>query len=148
MPISSWPRRSPLVAERQKGMGRGLAAILSVAAKDESEELGQRPVELITPSSNQPRRTFEEDALMALAESIRLRGVLQPVLVRPLPGGRYELIAGERRWRAARLAERETIPAVVRQHDDAAALGVARIEKLAGQEPTQDGDGPRRGRLL
>ena len=122
------------MAERQKGMGRGLAAILSVAPKDESEELRQLPLDLITPSSNQPRRTFEEDTLMALAESIRVRGVLQPVLVRPLPGGRYELIAGERRWRAARLAERETIPAVVRQHDDAASLEIALIENMARED--------------
>src|SRR5947199_8619593 len=129
-------------------MGRGLAAILSAAPRDDTEELRELPVELLDPNPSQPRRGFDEAALVALAESIRSRGVLQPVLVRPLPGGRYELIAGERRWRAAKLAERETIPAVVRQHDDAAALGVARIEKLAGQEPTQDGDGPRRGRLL
>lgn len=71
---------------------------------------------------------------MALAESIRVRGVLQPVLVRPLPGGRYELVAGERRWRAARLAERETIPAVVRQHDDAASLEIALVENMARED--------------
>jgi ParB family chromosome partitioning protein len=112
-------------------MGRGLAAILSVAPKDELEELRQVPVELITPSPHQPRHNFDEEALTALADSIRVRGVLQPVLVRPLPGGRYELIAGERRWRAARLAEREAIPAVVRHHDDAASLEVALIENMA-----------------
>ncbi len=122
------------MAERQKGMGRGLAAILSVAPKDEEEELRQIPLDLISPSANQPRRTFEEDTLMALAESIRVRGVLQPVLVRPVPGGRYELIAGERRWRAAGLAERESIPAVVRQHDDAASLEIALIENMARED--------------
>src|ERR1700719_1657921 len=99
-------------------MGRGLAAILSVAPKDDLEELRQIPLEMISPSPHQPRRQFEEDALMALAESIRVRGVLQPVLVRPLAGGKYELIAGERRWRAARAAELESIPALVRHHDD------------------------------
>ncbi len=92
------------MADRQKGMGRGLAAILSVAPKDEAEELRELPIDLIAPNPNQPRRSFEEDSLLALAESIRSRGVLQPVLVRPLVGGRYELIAGERRWRAARIA--------------------------------------------
>jgi ParB family chromosome partitioning protein len=122
------------VAERQKGMGRGLAAILSVAPKDDPEELRQVPLDLISPSPHQPRRQFEEDALMALAESIRVRGVLQPVLVRPLPGGNYELIAGERRWRAARAAALDTIPAVVRHHDDAASLEVALIENMARED--------------
>jgi ParB family chromosome partitioning protein len=122
------------VAERQKGMGRGLAAILSVAPKDESEELRQLATELIEPNPRQPRRVFDEETLVALAESIRLRGVLQPVLVRPVPGGRYELIAGERRWRAARLAELDTIPAVVRRHDDAASLEVALIENMARED--------------
>jgi ParB family chromosome partitioning protein len=115
-------------------MGRGLAAILSVAPKDNGQELRQIPVELISPSPNQPRRTFDEDALMALAESIRVRGVLQPVLVRSLPGGRYELIAGERRWRAARAAELQAIPALVRHHDDAASLEVALIENMARED--------------
>jgi ParB family transcriptional regulator, chromosome partitioning protein len=122
------------VAERQKGMGRGLAAILSAAPKDESEELRELPLELIEPNPNQPRRGFDEAALLALAESIRARGVLQPVLVRPLPGGRYELIAGERRWRAARVAERDTIPAVVRHRGDAASLELALIENMARED--------------
>jgi ParB family transcriptional regulator, chromosome partitioning protein len=122
------------VADRPKGMGRGLAAILSVAPKDELEELRQLPVELINPSPHQPRRAFDEEGILALAESIKLRGVLQPVLVRPLPGGRFELIAGERRWRAARAAQLETIPAVIRRHDDAASLEVALIENMARQD--------------
>jgi ParB family chromosome partitioning protein len=122
------------VAERQKGMGRGLAAILSAAPKDESEELRQLAVELIAPNPNQPRQSFDEDTLVALADSIRARGVLQPVLVRPLVGGRYELIAGERRWRAAKLAELETIPAVIRHHDDAASLEMALIENMARED--------------
>jgi ParB family chromosome partitioning protein len=115
-------------------MGRGLAAILSVAPKDETEELRELPVELIAPNPHQPRRVFDEDTLLALAGSIRTRGVLQPVLVRPLPGGRYELIAGERRWRAAALAELETIPAVIRRHDDATSLEVALVENMARED--------------
>src|SRR5947209_19873899 len=103
--ISNSQRRWRLVAERPRGMGRGLAAILSVAPTDEPQELRQLPTDLISPNPRQPRRGFDEDSLLALAESIRLRGVLQPILVRPLPDGRYELIAGERRWRAARIAE-------------------------------------------
>jgi ParB family chromosome partitioning protein len=115
-------------------MGRGLAAILSAAPKDEDEELRELPIDLIEPNPNQPRHAFDEDSLVALAESIRLRGVLQPVLVRPLAGGRFELIAGERRWRAARLAEKEMIPALVRHRDDAASLEVALIENMARED--------------
>jgi len=122
------------VAERQKGMGRGLAAILSVAPRDDMEELRHVPLELISPSPHQPRRAFEEEPLLALAESIKLRGVLQPVLVRPLAGGRYELIAGERRWRAAEVAELETIPAIVRHRDDSASLEMALIENMARED--------------
>jgi ParB family transcriptional regulator, chromosome partitioning protein len=122
------------VAERPKGMGRGLAAILSVAPRDELQELRPIPVDMIDPSPNQPRRVFDEDSLLALAGSIRARGVLQPVLVRPHPSGRYELIAGERRWRAAQLAELDAIPALVRRHDDAASLEVALIENMARED--------------
>jgi len=122
------------VADRQTGMGRGLAAILSVAPRDDSTELREIAVELIAPNPNQPRRSFEEESLMGLAESIRARGVLQPVLVRPLVDGRYELIAGERRWRAARIAQLETVPALVRRHDDAASLEIALIENMARED--------------
>jgi ParB family transcriptional regulator, chromosome partitioning protein len=122
------------VAERPKGMGRGLAAILSVAPRDEFQELRPVPVDMIDPSPHQPRRAFDEESLIALAGSIRARGVLQPVLVRPLPSGRYELIAGERRWRAAQLAELDTVPALVRRHDDAGSLEVALIENMAQED--------------
>ncbi len=122
------------MAERQKGMGRGLAAILAAAPRDEPEELRQLPLDLIAPNPSQPRQTFEEGPLLALADSIRARGVLQPVLVRPLAGGRYELVAGERRWRAARLAELDQIPAVIRHHDDAASLEVALIENVVRED--------------
>jgi ParB family chromosome partitioning protein len=115
-------------------MGRGLAAILSVAPRDEAQELREVPTDMIAPNPRQPRHDFDEETLVALAESIRLRGVLQPVLVRPLPSGNYELIAGERRWRAAEMAELETIPAIVRHHDDAASLEVALIENMARQD--------------
>ena len=122
------------MAERQKGMGRGLAAILSVAPKDEAEELRQIPVDLISPNPHQPRAAFDEETLVGLADSIRARGVLQPILVRPLVGGRYELVAGERRWRAARLADLDTVPAIIRHHDDAASLEVALIENMARED--------------
>jgi len=115
-------------------MGRGLAAILSAAPVGEREELRQIAVELICASPEQPRRAFDQEALLALAESIRERGILQPVLVRPLAGGRYELIAGERRWRAARIAQLETIPAIVRREDDAASLELALVENMARED--------------
>jgi ParB family chromosome partitioning protein len=115
-------------------MGRGLAAILSVAPRDDLEELRELPIDLIGANPDQPRSTFDEHGLLALAESLTVRGVLQPVLVRPLLGGRYELIAGERRWRAARLAGLETIPAIVRQHDTATALELALIENMARED--------------
>ena len=122
------------MAEKTKGMGRGLAAILAAAPRDDQEELRQLPIELITANPRQPRRQFDEESLLTLAESIRARGVLQPVLVRPVAGGRYELLAGERRWRAAEMADLETIPAVVRQHDNAASLELAVIENMARED--------------
>jgi ParB family chromosome partitioning protein len=122
------------VAEKTKGMGRGLAAILAAAPQDESEDLRQIPLELISANPQQPRRQVDDESLVALAESIKARGVIQPVLVRPLAGGRYGLVAGERRWRAAQIAELDTIPAVVRQHDDAASLELAVIENMARED--------------
>jgi ParB family chromosome partitioning protein len=122
------------VGKGTKGMGRGLAAILAASPRSEPEELREVALELIEPNPHQPRRTFDEQALVGLADSIRVRGVLQPVLVRPLAGGRYELIAGERRWRAAQLAELDRLPAIVRHHDDAASLEVALIENMARED--------------
>jgi ParB family transcriptional regulator, chromosome partitioning protein len=119
----------------KRGMGRGLEAILSVSgAPPDREELREVPVELISPNPRQPRRRFDEEALHALAGSLGERGVLQPVLVRPRPGGGYELVAGERRWRAAQIAGLETIPALVRPRDDALALEVALIENMARED--------------
>jgi ParB family transcriptional regulator, chromosome partitioning protein len=119
---------------KARGMGKGLAAILAASPREEPEELRQVPVGLIGPNPNQPRRHFDEESLTTLATSLEERGVLQPVLVRPLPGGRYELIAGERRWRAAQLARLETIPAIVRRDDDAASLELAVIENMARED--------------
>jgi ParB family chromosome partitioning protein len=118
-------------------MGRGLAAILSVSANDEDGRgpaLRELAVELISPNTAQPRRRFDEEALQALAGSIAERGVVQPVLVRPRAGGRYELVAGERRWRAAQLAGLDQIPALVQAHDDAASLEVALVENMARED--------------
>lgn len=125
------------MAKPKRGMGRGLDAILSVSADSSpSEELRELALELIVPNPNQPRRRFDEDALKALAGSLGERGVLQPVLVRPKPGGTYELVAGERRWRAARIAGLTEIPALVRPRDDAATLELALIENMAREDLT------------
>jgi ParB family chromosome partitioning protein len=116
-------------------MGRGLAAILSVSGTQaDGDDLRSLPVELIAPNPRQPRRAFDEATLEALAGSLRERGVLQPVLVRPVAGGTYELVAGERRWRAAQLAGLEVIPALVRDRDDAEALEAALIENMARED--------------
>jgi ParB family transcriptional regulator, chromosome partitioning protein len=123
------------VASPRRGMGRGLEAILSVSADASGrEELREVPVESISPNPKQPRRRFDEASLNALAGSLGERGVLQPVLVRPKPDGSYELIAGERRWRAARIAGLKRIPALVRLRGDAEALEVALIENMARED--------------
>jgi ParB family transcriptional regulator, chromosome partitioning protein len=125
------------VAKTRPGMGRGLEAILSVSAGAQDrtgDELRELPVELIVANPSQPRRRFDEEALNALAGSLSERGVLQPVLVRPRPGGTYELVAGERRWRAAQIAGLTEIPALVRPRDDAAALELALIENMARED--------------
>src|SRR5829696_8182252 len=111
-------------------MGRGLAAILPRSGNVE-EGLREIPLELIQPNGRQPRRTFDQTRLAELAESIRTRGVLQPIVVRPLPGGSFELVAGERRLRAAQMVELKTIPALVRNTDDWERLDVALAENMA-----------------
>jgi ParB family chromosome partitioning protein len=123
-------------APRSRGIGRGLAAILAVSepADGEADELREIPIALIGPNPRQPRRHFDEQALAGLADSLGARGVLQPVLVRPRAGGTFELIAGERRWRAAKLAGLERIPAVVRARGDAEALEIALIENMARED--------------
>jgi len=125
------------VAKPKPGMGRGLSAILSASGESPDAaagELRELPVELIAPNPQQPRRRFDEASLEALAESVRYTGVLQPVLVRPRPGGRYELVAGERRWRAAKLAELETVPALVRAREDSASLELALVENMVRED--------------
>ena len=125
------------MAKRKPGMGRGLDAILSVSsggADAAADELRELPVELIVANPKQPRRRFDEEALQALAGSLADRGVLQPVLVRSKPGGTYELVAGERRWRAAQIAGLEKIPALVRPRGDAESLELALIENMARED--------------
>src|SRR5262245_9397519 len=101
---------------KPKGLGRGLGALLG---GDEPQPTGSEPlaslaIDALQPGRYQPRARMDSAALGELAESVKAHGIVQPVLVRPLAGGRYEIIAGERRWRAARLAGLATVPAVVR----------------------------------
>ena len=116
-----------------RGIGRGLSAILP-PAREQAESLQQIPVDLIDPNPRQPRKRFEDANLRELADSVRARGVLQPVLVRPLAGGRYELVAGERRLRAAKLAGLERVPAVVRSTEESERLELALIENMARED--------------
>src|SRR3954447_13613493 len=128
--------REELPMSGSRGMGRGLAAILSVSGEVGEDDVHLRdiPVDLVVPNPRQPRRHFDEATLAGLAESLRQRGVPQPILVRRVTGGTYELVAGERRWRAAKLADLETVPALVRTHDDAQALEIALIENMARED--------------
>ncbi len=117
-------------------MGRGLAAILAVTDEPATEDgdLRHIPLDLIAPNPRQPRRSFDQASLQSLADSVRERGIVQPVLVRPVAGGTYELVAGERRWRAAQIAGMESVPALVRPRDDSAALEIALIENMARED--------------
>src|SRR5438128_11731175 len=114
-------------------MGRGLAAILHGSARTEEPQaaLRQIPVELIRPNPDQPRKEFNGESLLALAESIEAKGVLQPLVVRALPGGTYELIAGERRLRASKIAKLEQGPAIVRDAEGSARFELALLEHVA-----------------
>ncbi len=116
-----------------RGMGRGLAAILPESASTEPE-LRHLPVDLIRPNPAQPRTRFDPASIERLAASLAEAGVVQPLIVRPLGDGRYELIAGERRWRAAREAGLQTVPVVVRDDEEAERLQTALIENMARED--------------
>jgi ParB family chromosome partitioning protein len=118
-------------------MGRGLAAILPGSSRSETDAgpaLRQIPVELIRPNPDQPRKEFNGESLLALAESIEAKGVLQPLVVRALPGGTYELIAGERRLRASKIAKLDEVPAIVRDAEDSERLELALLENVARED--------------
>src|SRR3954452_8551824 len=115
-------------------MGRGLAALLSSGDQDAAPALRELAVELIRPNPSQPRQDFDGESLLALSESIKARGVLQPLVVRALPGGSYELVAGERRLRASKLAGLERVPAIVRETEESERLELALIENMARED--------------
>jgi ParB family transcriptional regulator, chromosome partitioning protein len=118
----------------RRGIGRGLAAILPESTAGDSGELRELPVGLIKPNPDQPRTQFDPEALTALAASIESSGIVQPLLVRPLPDGSYELVAGERRWRAAQAAGLEKVPAVIRDQAEAERLQAALIENMVRED--------------
>ena len=120
-----------MLDHKSRGLGRGLEVLIGGAGE---AELLHLPVETIHPNPRQPRRRFEPDATAGLAASIRAQGVLQPVVVRPRGEGGYELIAGERRWRAAREAGLPTLPAVVRNADDRDTLLLGLVENVARED--------------
>jgi ParB family chromosome partitioning protein len=121
--------------KRRAGIGRGLAAILPETPADAAAgELRELPVTLIKPNPAQPRTNFDPQALTALAASIEASGVVQPLLVRPLADGSYELVAGERRWRAAQQAGLEKVPAVVRDQAEPERLQAALIENMVRED--------------
>jgi ParB family chromosome partitioning protein len=113
----------------RRGLGRGLEVLLG--GTEGAAELAQLPVDAIRPNPRQPRKRFDSDAGNGLAESVRSQGVVQPVIVRSRAAGGYELIAGERRWRAARAAGLNTVPAVVRDADDRETLLLGLVENVA-----------------
>jgi ParB family transcriptional regulator, chromosome partitioning protein len=116
----------------RRGIGRGLAAILPEGNGE--DELRELPVELITPNPNQPRRRFDPDSMEVLVASIKASGMIQPLLVRPLADGSYELIAGERRWRAAQQVGLERVPAVVRESAETERLQTALVENMVRED--------------
>ena len=120
----------------RRGLGRGLDVLLGGAGAPASVQLLDLPVDAVHPNPRQPRRRFDAEAGSGLAESIRAQGVVQPVVVRPRAAGGYELVAGERRWRAAREAGVATVPAIVREADDRESLLLGLVENVAREQLT------------
>ncbi|MBD9502546.1 ParB/RepB/Spo0J family partition protein [Pseudomonas sp. BGr12] len=131
------------MAAKKRGLGRGLDALLSgssaatlqeEAVQVDSKELQHLPLDLIQRGKYQPRRDMDPQALEELAQSIKVQGVMQPIVVRPIDKGRYEIIAGERRWRASQQAGLDKIPAMVREVPDEAAIAMALIENIQRED--------------
>ncbi len=131
------------MAKKQSGLGKGLGALMMENSLDIGVSTTSLNINSIVPNRDQPRKTFDEAALEELAQSIRQHGVLQPLLVRPLPGGDYQLVAGERRWRAARTAGLTEVPVVVKELSDTEAMELAIIENLQREDlnPIEEAEG-------
>jgi ParB family chromosome partitioning protein len=131
---------------KHKGLGRGLDALLGGSGKAPEatqDALTQLEASLLKPGKYQPRTRMDEASLAELADSIKARGVIQPIIVRPVGDGRYEILAGERRWRAARLAGLDRVPVVIREVTDEAALGIGLIENIQREDlnPIEEANG-------
>ena len=133
---------------KMRGLGRGLDALLGAGDEQQSQSdaLRNLPIDALQPGKYQPRTRMDQEALGELATSIKAQGVMQPILVRPVAEERYEIIAGERRWRAARMAGLGTVPALVRDVPDRQALAVALIENIQreGLNPLEEAAGIQR----
>ena len=137
---------------KMKGLGRGLDALLgsdeaaSTPVAAAGEALGTLPIDQLQPGRYQPRKRMDPESLAELAGSIKAQGLMQPILVRPLEAGRYEIVAGERRWRAARMAGLTSVPALVREVPDRSALAMALIENLQREDlnPLEEAAGVKR----
>ena len=119
---------------KKGGLGKGLDALFMDNETVDSGGVVTLRLSQIEPNRDQPRKIFSEEALNELADSIREHGVLQPLLVRPLPGGSYQLVAGERRWRASRMAGLQEVPVVIREMDEEQAMEIALIENLQRED--------------
>ncbi len=131
------------MAKRQSGLGKGLEALMLENSIDEMVATNTLPLNEIIPNKEQPRKTFDEGALQELSESIKQHGVLQPLLVRPLTTGGYQLVAGERRWRASRMAGLKEVPVVVKELTDTETMEIAIIENLQREDlnPIEEAEG-------
>lgn len=125
---------------KKRGLGRGLDALLtsnkasSTTSTSSSSELQQLPVEFLIPGKYQPRKDMSQEALEDLASSIRAQGIIQPIVVRPIGNGKFEIIAGERRWRASQLAKLAEVPCIVKDVPDEAAVAIALIENIQRED--------------
>lgn len=131
------------MAKKQSGLGKGLGALMLENSVDEMVATNSLPLSEIVPNKEQPRKTFDEGALEDLADSIKQHGVLQPLLVRPLPSGGYQLVAGERRWRASRIAGLKEVPVVVKELSYVETMEIAIIENLQREDlnPIEEAEG-------
>ena len=131
------------MAKKQSGLGKGLSALMMENAVDDMVSTNTLSINEVIPNKDQPRKTFDEGALQELADSIIQHGVLQPLLVRPLPTGGYQLVAGERRWRASRIAGLKEVPVVIKELSDVETMEIAIIENLQREDlnPIEEAEG-------
>ena len=131
------------MAKKMSGLGKGLGALMLENSTDEMLTENELPINEIIPNRDQPRKTFDEAAIEELAQSIKQHGVLQPLLVRPIPSGGYQLVAGERRWRACRIAGLNKVPVVIKELTDTETMEIAIIENLQREDlnPIEEAEG-------